>query len=127
MKTDEDGKPEIGNTARTLGVRTEGWGRDIVVAASGYALPETGGVSVSPPPPENLPEHRRPEEYGGTGNDPVWVLDTENLPSGLSYRPDPLDPEGHGFIEPEGPMHLDDYKALLSQSRDLWQRLQASP
>ncbi len=121
MKADEDGKPAIGRTARTLGVRTGGGTQDIAMAASGYVLPETGGVSVSPPPPESLPEHRRPGEYGGIGRDPVWELDTDELPPELAYRPDPGQPYRHGFIEPAAPMPLERYEAHLHATRDLWQ------
>lgn len=120
MKVDEDGEPKSGNTARTQGVRIGGRRPDIVVAASGFVLPETGGVSVSPPPPENLPEHRRPDEYGGIGKDPVWELDTDDLPPELVYRHDPKDPERHGFIELATPMHLDDYETALRATRRLW-------
>jgi hypothetical protein len=124
MKADEDGTPIIDRTARTLGVRTGGQIPDIVVSASGLVLPETGGMSVSPPPPENLPEHRRPDEYGGIGRDPVWELDTDYLPPELVYRPDPKDPYRHGFIEPAAPMHLDEYETLLRMSWRLWQPFQ---
>jgi hypothetical protein len=89
MKVGEDGNPELGDTARTLGVRVGGRRRDVVVAASGFVLPENGGMSVSPPPPENLEEHRRPEEYSGIGKDPVWEMNTDDLPYGLVYRADP--------------------------------------
>ena len=121
MRMDEDGEPEIDRTARTLGVRVGGRRPDVVVAASGLVLPENGGMSVSPPPPENLPEHRRPEEFGGLGRDPVWELDTDHLPPELTYRPDPRSPDRHGFVEPAVPMHLDDYEASLRATRGLWQ------
>lgn len=120
MKITEDGRPEIGRTARTLGARTGGGTQDIAMAASGYVLPETGGVSVSPPPPENLPEHRRPAEYGGIGRDPVWELDTDNLPPELDYRPDPGLPYRHGFIEPAVPMPLKEYEAQLHATQSIW-------
>ena len=127
MRADkDDGKPETGNTARTLGVRTGGRRRDIVVAASGFVLPETGGMSVSPPPPENLPEHRRPEEYGGISKDPVWELDTDDLPPELLYRSAPEDPYRHGFIEPASPMLLEEYEAFLRMTRRLWQPFQGA-
>lgn len=126
MKSGEDGKPEIGGTARTLGVRTGGSTRDIVMASSGYVLPETGGVSVSPPPPENLPEHRRPEEHGGIGRDPVWELGTDDLPAELVYRRDPVQPYRHGFIEPAMPMPFEDYENHLRRTRDLWRPFQGS-
>jgi hypothetical protein len=121
MRADEDGKPETGNTARTLGVRTGGRRRDVVVAASGFVLPETGGMSVSPPPPGNLEDHRRPPEYGGIGKDPVWELETDDLPPELIYRPDPKEPYRHGFVEPAVPMPLKDYETFLHATRESWQ------
>lgn len=121
MTAGDDGRPGfMENPARTLGVRIGGGRPDVVVVASGLVLPETGGMSVSPPPPENLPEHRRPEEYYGTGRDPVWALETDDLPPELVYRPDPKDPERHGFIGPATMMLLDDYKTLLRNTRRLW-------
>lgn len=121
MKVGADREPQINDTARALGVRVGGERPDVVVAASGVVLSERGGMSASPPPPENLAEHRRPEEYGGFGKDPVWELETDSLPSGLTYRLDPKDPSGHGFIEPSEPMQLDAYKALLSETKSLWE------
>lgn len=87
---------------------------------SGMVHPLTGGMSVSPPPPENLIEHRRPPKYGGVGKDPIWELQTEALPSELTYRPDPANPDRHGFVEPAAPMPLDDYRDALRSTRELW-------
>ncbi len=110
----------VENPARTLGVRVGGRRADIVVAASGLVLPETGGMSVSPPPPDNLLEHRRPPEYGGIGKDPIWELQSDALPPELTYRPDPSKPRSHGFVEPAWPMLLDDYLDALRSTRGLW-------
>jgi len=124
MSSGPDGSPEVAvvgkNPARTIGVRTSGRRFDIEVSAAGFVQPEKGGMSVSPPPPENLEEHRRPPKYGGTGKDPVWELETDSMTSDLAYRPDPLDPDRHGFIEPSRPMHLDDYLVALRSTRTLW-------
>lgn len=80
----------------------------------------SGGVSVSPPPPENLPEHLRPPEFGGYGKDPLYELDTDELPPKLRYRPDPENPTGHGFIEPSGSMSFEDFEQAIHGTRDLW-------
>jgi hypothetical protein len=125
MTAGDDGSPEVAegkkNPARTLGVRTGGRIRDIDVDRSGTVYPMTGGMSVNPPPPENMAEHRRPPEYGGIGRDPVWVLETEALPPELTYRPDPDEPSGtHGFIEPSASMSLDDYEEALRAPRGMW-------
>jgi hypothetical protein len=78
------------------------------------------GMSVSPPPPENLPVHRRPAEFGGTGPDPVWEFETEELPEGLRYSPDRRNPQGHGYIEPARRMSFEEYQRLLHSTRGLW-------
>jgi len=80
---DDGGKPAIGPTARTLGARPG----DIEVDAEGMVHPGTGGMSVSPGSPRNLPVHRRPAVLDGTGRDPVWKLNPSDLPSGLRYNP----------------------------------------
>ncbi len=125
-----DGKPEVSgssrNPARTLGVRTEGRRRDVDVDDNGWVFPQTKGMSVSPPPPSNLAEHRRPEEYGGTGDDPVWELDTDDLQALLAYRPDPDKPKKHGLIGVSDAMSLEVYISLLHATRDLWHPYQPS-
>ncbi len=118
MKTDVDGLPKIGDDARSLGVRLSGRVRDIVADEAGAVHPQTGGMSVSPPPPDNLQEHRRPPEYGGAGRDPVWTLETDGLPDGLRYRSDPGRPEEHGFIEPDLVMDIGEYRGLLGGTRN---------
>ncbi len=82
--------------------------------------PESGGVSVSPPPPENLPEHLRPPEFGGYGKDHLFELDTDKLPSELRYRPDPKNPTGHGFVEPSESMSFEDFEQTIHGTRGLW-------
>ena len=83
--------------------------------------PQTGGMSVAPDTPMNLPLHRRPAELGGTGKDPVWSIKESQLGPSLSYRPDP-DLEGHGFVEPAFPMSLGDYVGALEGTAGLWCR-----
>ena len=98
---------------------------DVPVDAGGYVDPETGGVSVVPPPVENMDDdHRRPPEFGGTGKDPVFEIETDELPEGLAYRPDPANPEGHGFIEPSRRMRFEEYLTLVQASRALWRRVE---
>ena len=118
MKRATDGVPKAGRSARTLGARPD---TDVRIDDTGQVHPGTGGMSVSPDDPENLPTHRRPPEYGGSGPDPVWVIDSDDLLPGLGYRPDPYDPEGHGFVEPQTEMSFGDYESLLNQTRDSWE------
>lgn len=120
MKAAQDGLPSTGRSARTLGARPGVDTGDLPVGAGGAVEPETGGMSVSPPPPENLIYFRRPPEYGGTGKDPLWQLETDELPPELRYRPDPENPEGHGLIEPARRMTFDEYKDALHATRRLW-------
>ncbi|MGW4947749.1 DNRLRE domain-containing protein [Actinoplanes sp. NPDC004185] len=117
MTKDADGAPKVGDTARTLGARK---GTDIKADAQGMVHPKTGGMSVSPGSPRNLPSHRRPSEWGGNGKDPAWQMDSGGLPDGLSYRSDPANPSGHGFIEPSRPMPFEQYQSLIGGTRGLW-------
>lgn len=94
--------------------------RDIDVDEGGMVGPETGGVSVSPPPPENLPEQLRPPGFGGYGKDPLWELDTDDLPPELRYRPDPKNLTGHGFVEPAAPMLFEDFERAVHGTRSSW-------
>lgn len=120
----EDGLPQFGESGRYLGARPGIPGEepvgDIPVAVDGSVRPGTGGMSVSPPPVSNLPLHRRPPEYGGTSKDPVFELETDGLPIGLRYRPDPAAPERHGFIEPSRTMGFEEYRQAISAARTLW-------
>lgn len=113
MKMDNMGMPIEEESARGLGVRVNG---DIPVI-EGMVSPFTGGMSVAPDDPKNLPLHRRPANLGGTGKDPVFVMNTKDLPYGLMYDPDKPD---HGTIQPAFPMPYEAYKALLSTTKLLW-------
>jgi hypothetical protein len=114
MKAASDGHPEPGRTARTLGVRP---GIDIPVGVDGLVIGGEGGVSVGPDSPRNLPTHRRPPEYGGTGKDPIWELDAADLGDELMYREDPLMPGVHGFVEPVLPTTFDAYESAVLETR----------
>ena len=100
-----------------LGVRLFG---DIEVSAVGIVSPGTGGMSVAPDHPKNLPRHRRPPEYGGIGADPVWRMNSADLPQLLRYTQDSADASRHGFVEPTEVMSLDDYQEALAASRTSW-------
>ncbi len=76
-------------------------------------------MSVAYETPQNLPEHRRPPNHGGTGPDPVWELDEGDLAEGLAYREDE-ELLGHGFIEPAWTMELSDYEEALAVTRSSW-------
>jgi hypothetical protein len=118
MKEDEDGLPKIGSTSRYLGARP---GVDIGVFNSGNVFSARQGMSVSPWPPENLPLRRRPPEFDGTGKDPVFAMDTDDLPEELEYLPDPAKPGTHGFIRPAYTMTFEHYQRVLHATRELWE------
>ena len=107
---DDGGYPKIESSARGLGVRE---GIDITVDANGMVEPGKNGMSMSPSP-QDLPSHRRPPEFGGTGKDPVWQIDTSDLGDDLKYVPDK---PGHGTIQPSKKMTLEKYKQALGSLR----------
>lgn len=111
--TENDGGTQVGDTARTLGVRP---GVDIPVDADGMLHPNSGGVSVSPSP-NDLPSHRRPPSFGGTGKDPVWSIDINNLGPDLKFVPDS---PGHGTIQPSRSMTLEEYQKALFETFGKW-------
>lgn len=117
MRTADDGLPEAGPTARTLGARRH---VDILVDDDGMVVGGGGGMSVAPDLPTSLPAHRRPPKFGGTGKDPVWELEVAELGSELVYRQDPLMPGVHGFIEPGRRMAFEAYEDALLRTRGAW-------
>lgn len=118
MRADETGgRPRAAADARSLGARA----RDITIGRYGGVGRGREGMSVSPMPPENLPHHRRPDRFGGSGKDPVWVLDTEDLPDDLVYAYDSLKPQTHGFISPAYHMSFEHYQQALAETSGLWE------
>lgn len=125
MKVAGDGLPEIGRSARQLGVRTPndvgpGVQPDVLVQNPADVLtPGMGGMSVAPLSPVNLPPLRRPPEYaGGRGKDPVWEIDTDELISaGVQFR---QDSPKHGLLEPAVDMPLSKFEESLGKTREKW-------
>lgn len=118
MKADDrDGLPLVGRTARYLAVRPN---VDVPVGEDGTVRPGTSGVSVSPPPVTNLHPLRLPHELGGLGKDPVFELETDELPGDLRYRPDPENSAGHGFVEPSRRMPFEEYERTIQATHALW-------
>lgn len=114
-----DDRPGLGSNARSLGARPD-W--DIPVDTLGLVRPGDGGMSVSPDSPLNLPDHRRPSEWDGTGKDPIWAIPKELLGDDLVYRPDPVDPS-HGFVEPARIMTFNEYEEALHETQEFWQQI----
>jgi len=124
MREDPGQRPEIGPSARALGVRP---GIDVpVVSPSAIVVPGQGGLSVSPDDPLTLPYFRRPPALQGTGRDPVWGISAAELGPALCYRPDLAHP-GHGFVEPARPMALGDYQRALALTQDRWRKVGSWP
>jgi len=117
MKVSDDGLPQPGRSARTLGVRP---GVDIEIDADGLVRDGGAGMSVAPGSAMNLPEHRRPPEFAGTGKDPVWEFDSAAVGEFLRYREDPLMPGEHGFMEPSSSMTFERYESALFATREAW-------
>ncbi len=111
--TENNGTPKVGESARTLGVRHN---IDIPIGENGMVHPNTGGMSVSPSP-NDLPIHRKPTAYGGTGKDPVWSININDLGSDLKYVPDS---PGHGTIQPTRTMTFEDYQKALEETLLRW-------
>ncbi len=115
MKSATDGRAECGPSRRQLGAKVPG---DIALE-NGDVLPLTGGMSVSPDRAENLPQHRRPPQFGGTGKDGVYVIRSTAMGQKLTYRLDPHDCT-HGFVEPAQRQSLDSYQEALCLTRKDW-------
>jgi hypothetical protein len=116
IRIDYDGRPLLAPTARGLGVRPD---IDIPVDDAGMVEPGTGGMSVAEGSLEHLPAHRRPPAHGGTGLDPVWRIEEDDLGEGLTYRLEEP-PPAHGMVEPAWGMHLEEFELALAETRDLW-------
>lgn len=81
--------------------------------------PDSGGMSVSPFTPLNLPDFRRPPEFQGTWSDPVWCINSIWIEGNtrLQFR---QDTPTHGNIEPNARMSLQDYRNALGETQFLW-------
>ena len=120
MKEDGQGFPVVAPNARSLGVRP---GKDVAAILAGDLVqPLQGGLSVSTDDPMNLPYYRRPPVLRGTGQDPVWEIESNQLGPDLDYRPDPAG-AGHGFIEPARGLTLDEYQQALSATKPMWKKV----
>lgn len=126
------GKPRVGATAKTLGVRVAPDPKpDIPVDTAGLVWPGTGGMSVAPNW-RSLPGHRIPARLvdkhpSATGKNSLycWRLGAGDFLAGpvapdLTFRPDPNTPAQHGLVEPAQEMSLADYQAALAATRDHW-------
>jgi hypothetical protein len=77
------GQPQIGSTARQLGVRES----DVKLDKDNKVIPGAG-MSTAKGDPKNLPKHRRSSSWGGTGKDPVWEIDESTINGNLKANHD---------------------------------------
>jgi hypothetical protein len=132
--------PKIGRSTRCLGIRP---GIDIDVAmllvghldSQGHLLPEaersdTGelvevaikngkGMSVSSSI-AGLPPFRKPAEFGGTGRDPLWQIDVDQIPVDIEPIQDGVT---HVSLCPRATMLLERYEAALAATRLDWHKV----
>lgn len=122
MAPAEDGLPSIGPSKRSLGaVANE------TNAPDGTFGPGTGGMSVAPKSPWNMPHHRRPRWMGNGSTGPkvdgvFGITDGAFLLATLTARLDPVNPGGHAFVEPLSEMTYVEYSNTLASTRSDWRR-----
>ncbi|HEV3385203.1 MAG TPA: hypothetical protein VG097_10315 [Gemmata sp.] len=124
MTPASDGLPQVGRSARLLGIRTPNEttvNPDVTASTPNEIIqPGTGGMSEAPNDPTNLPPFRKPPEFGGTGKDPVWEIDTSVLGPDLQFRQDSAN---HGLIEPARAMMLSEFEKAIEATRSKWVRV----
>ena len=124
--------PQVGRSARKLGIRP---GQDVDTTEGprgpcNGCNPETWvvannkGMSVAPNDPKNLPRHRRPPTFDGTGKDPVWSIEPGlglglNAVQYIKYFEDK--PGKHGVLAPRINMPLRIYENALASTRNQWE------
>ena len=119
MQETQQGEPAVGPSARTPGARPH---VDIPVDPSGSGYLGTGGMSVAPDTPSNLPRYRMPPEHGGTGKDPLWSIQERYLGVHLRYVVYTVLVPTHGVIEPTIPMPFAAYQQALAETAPCWAR-----
>src|SRR5438876_2947963 len=113
MRVAADGFPQVGPSARALGVRPGNTAMPDVSAVQPTDLvwPGRGGMSVVRDDPIHLAPNRRPVSLGGVGPDPVWWTEADALGPVLTVR---FDNPPHGLIEPAVGMTLQQFQDNLA-------------
>ncbi|MCS4265146.1 hypothetical protein [Serratia sp. BIGb0163] len=125
-------RPILGvNISRTLGVRhriesvdAAGNNYDIVTDDNGMINDLRQGLSVCPPPKENMAPHLlrlKKTEYVFFINEDFLAISEH-----LEYIEDTVQPgqvAKHGIIAPRYKMHINDYISYLSATRGFWEVL----
>ncbi len=115
----QDGNaPRIGRSARDLGVRIP---QDVQPDENGMVEDPKKGLSTAKGHPKNLPAHRKPPEFGGTGKDPVWAIDESKV-----NNEDLMTTNDHGnhvVVGPKRRMKLEQYEKALERTRPHWKKV----
>jgi hypothetical protein len=117
MTADSDGLPQVGRSARQLGIRPLDQlpHNDVSAATPDDSVNPGEGMSAAPQDPANLPRNRRPPQVnGGTGKDPVWEIDTDDLGPNLQYV---QDKPTHGVVSPQQPITLAEFERVLAATQ----------
>jgi hypothetical protein len=135
---ESNGKPKVGRSARLLGVRPE---VDIdVVLVPESRLDDIGDLNNFPEQEteaetvavvirntkgmstalsiEGLPSFRKPQAFGGTGQDPLWQIEDYHIMGDIEAV---QDGETHVSILPRTTMLLARYEAALAATQDFWE------
>jgi len=127
--SEQGGKPMVGPSARSLGVRVPPLPTyDIPMEANGTVRPGTGGMSVAPTwrelPPHRIPMRLRALAQDACGNDAdaCWRMgegpfEHAQVTPALNLRPDS---PRHGLVEPAVVVSVAEYQADLAATRDQW-------
>jgi hypothetical protein len=125
---DENGKPALGETATSLGVRVP---KDITPDEDGIVHLGPHGMSVAPSL-ETLPFMLIPRRLKhcvagaiGSDNARIWKMGkgpwaSESVAPDLRLELDPEKPETHGLVSPDLSMPLPAYRAALATTQDSW-------
>jgi hypothetical protein len=125
----DGGKPKIGCSAITLGVRVPpSKDADIPVGPDGSVHPNTGGMSVAPAwrslPIFRISKRLRDKIEGASGSRHVfcWRMGEGAFVAGSVAQGLVLnaDSDTHGTVQPNRPMPLIDYQGKLADTRDKW-------
>lgn len=128
MQRDQDNLPQVGRSARLLGVRV-GPDGDIDPDPSGNVHSGSNGMSVAPSL-ETLPVHRVPKRLrhrraGATGNDSdsVWAHGEGSFVAAVVAAPHLTlvpDTNTHGVVAPASSMPIATYEEALAGTKGGW-------
>lgn len=120
---EDEGRPKLGSTATTLGVRK---GKDIEVDSDGDVHPPDfskggkNGVSCSPTI-EQLPPFALPLRHGGSHKKTeVWKIKIEDLGADLIAQ---QDGPNHVSIGPSQTMTFEEFEQAIQATAGAWQQV----